>query len=107
MHLRGWVAIAQAMQNGLLDFAGVFLSGKVEGVEGYQMAAVSQQLRWGSDICNYWLRMFTLSRILLTVFNCWKSLVPAEHELNINACDSRFCQLLFWCFVDETKSVGN
>lgn len=71
------------------------------------MAAVIQQLRWGSDICNYWLQMFTLSRILLTLFNCFKSSVPAEQELNINACNSHFCQLLFWCFVDETKSVGN
>lgn len=77
-------------------------SGKAEG---YQMAAVIQQLRWGSDICNYWLQMFTLSRILLTPFNCWKSLVPVEQELNINACNSHFCQLLRWWSVDETKSI--
>jgi len=71
------------------------------------MAAVIQQLRWGRGICNYWLQMLTLSRILLTPFNCWKSLVPAEQELNINACNSHFCQLLSWCFLDETKLAGN
>lgn len=71
------------------------------------MAAVIQLLRWGSDICNYWLQIFTLSRIVLTPFNCWKSLVPAEQELNVNACNARFCQLLRRCFVDETRSVGS
>lgn len=69
-------------------------SGKVERAEGYQMAAIIQQLRWGSGICNYRLQMFTLSGMLLTPFNCWKSVAPAEQELNINACNSHFCQLL-------------
>lgn len=52
------------------------------------MAAVIQQLRWGSGICNYWFQVFTLSRILLTPSNCQKSLFPSEQELNINACKS-------------------